>query len=75
MLIFGHSEFLPVFLYQKDLNKFGIHIFGHSEFTPVFLENCGKKFRMTIFGHSEFVPVFLGKIVRKMYAEFIPVLL
>ena len=34
---FGHSKFLPVFLYQKGLNKFGMHIFAHSEFIPVFL--------------------------------------
>ena len=36
MPIFGHSKFLPVFLYQKGLNEFGIHIFGHSELIPVF---------------------------------------
>ena len=34
---FGHSKFLPVFLYQKGFNKFGMHILGHSEFIPVFL--------------------------------------
>ena len=28
MPIFGHSKFIPVFLYQKGLNKFGMHIFG-----------------------------------------------
>ena len=28
MLIFGHSKFLPVFLYQNGLNKFGMCIFG-----------------------------------------------
>ena len=37
MPIFGHSKFLPVFLYQKGFNKFGMCIFGHSEFIPVFL--------------------------------------
>ena len=37
MPIFGHSKFLPVYLYQKDLNTFGMPIFGHSEFIPVFL--------------------------------------
>ena len=36
MPIFGHCKFLPVFLYQKGLNKFGKAIFGHSEFVPVF---------------------------------------
>ena len=63
---FGHSKFLPVFLHQKDLNKFRMPIFGHSEFIPVFLGKIvGKKFGTAIFGHSEFVPVFLGKIVGK----------
>ena len=42
MPIFGNSKFLPVILYQKGLNKFGMHIFGHSKFIPVFL---GKIFR------------------------------
>ena len=65
MPIFGHSKFLPVFLYQKGLNKFRMHIFGHSKFICLFGKNCWKKFRMAIFGHSKFIPVFLGKIVRK----------
>ena len=44
MPIFGHSKFLPLFLYQKGLNKFGMCIFGHSEFIPVFLGKIvGKK--------------------------------
>ena len=42
MPIFGNSKFLPVILYQKGLNKFGMHIFGHSKFIPVVL---GKIFR------------------------------
>ena len=40
---FGHSKFLPVFLYQKDLNKFEMCIFGHSEFIPVFLGKIVRK--------------------------------
>ena len=40
---FGHSKFLPVFLYQKGFNKFGMCIFGHPEFTPVFLGKIVKK--------------------------------
>ena len=43
MPIFGHSKFLPVFLYQKGFNKFGMCIFGHSEFTPVFLGKIVRK--------------------------------
>ena len=43
MFIFGHSKFLPVFLYQKGFNKFGMHIFGHSEFLPVFLGKIVRK--------------------------------
>ena len=54
MPIFGHSKFLPAFLYQKGVNKFGMCIFGHSEFIRLFGENCQKKFGTAIFGHSEF---------------------
>ena len=43
MPIFGHSKFLPVFLYQKGFNKFGMRIFGHSEFIPVFLGKIVRK--------------------------------
>ena len=59
---FGHSKFLPVFLYQKGLNKFRMAIFGHSKFLPIFLYQKGfNKFRICIFGHSEFIPVFFGE--------------
>ena len=43
MPIIGHSKFLPVFLYQKGFNKFGMCIFGHSEFIPVFLGKIVEK--------------------------------
>ena len=43
MPIFGHSKFLPVFLYQKGFNKFRMCIFGHSEFMPVFLGKMVRK--------------------------------
>ena len=43
MPIFGHSTFIPVFLYQKGFNKFGMSIFGHSEFIPVFLGKLVRK--------------------------------
>ena len=43
MHIFGHCKFLPVFLYQKGFNKFGMHTFGHSEFIPVFLGKIARK--------------------------------
>ena len=32
----SHSEFLPAFLHQNGLNKFGTPNFGHSKFLPVF---------------------------------------
>ena len=80
--IFGHSKFLQVFLYQKGLNKFRMHIFGQcgeivrKNLEQLFLaimnlyqsfwKNCQKKFEMAIFGHSEFIAVFLGKIVGKI---------
>ena len=43
MPIFGHSKFLPVFLYQKGFNKFGMHIFGYSELIPIFLGKIVRK--------------------------------
>ena len=64
---FGHSKFLPVFLYQNGFNKFGMLIFGHSEFIPVFWEKLLEKFGTAIIGHSEFILVFLGKIVGKIW--------
>ena len=43
MAIFGHSEFIPVFLGKIVRKKFGMAIFGHSEFIPVFLGKIGGK--------------------------------
>ena len=43
MPILGNSKFLPVFLYQKGLNKFVMLIFGHSEFIPVFFGQIVRK--------------------------------
>ena len=66
MPYFGHSKFLSVFLYQKGLNKFRMHIFGHSKFIPVFLGKIiGKNWEQPFLAIPEFIPVFLGKIVRK----------
>ena len=60
-----HSEFLPVFLYQKGLNKFRMCIFGHYEFTLAIWGKIVEIIQNGQIGHSEFIPVFLGKIVRK----------
>ena len=80
MPIFGHSKFLPVFLFQKGLNKFGMCIFGHAEFVPVFL---GK----IVGTNGHFWPFqiytsLFGKNCRKKFrmaifghSEFIPVFL
>ena len=43
MPIFGHSEFIPVFLGKIVGKKFGTAIFGHSEFRPVFLGKIVEK--------------------------------
>ena len=37
------SKFLPVFLHEKDFNKFRMPIFGHSEFIPVFFGKIVRK--------------------------------
>ena len=65
MPIFGHSEFLPVFLYQKGFNKFGMHIFGHSE---LYQFSLGKIVRKNLEQPVLAIPNYtslLGKIVRK----------
>ena len=57
---FGHSKFLPVFLHQKGLNKFGMPIFGHSKFVPVFLEKIWN-------GHSKFCASLFGKNLQQPF--------
>ena len=63
--IFGHSEFIPVFLEKIVRKNLEYHFWPFWIYTSLFVKNCQKKFGTTIFGHSEFIPVFLGKIVRK----------
>ena len=62
MAIFGHSEFIPVFL-GKIVRKNSEQPF--LAILNLYQSFWEKKFRMAIFGHSEFIPVFLGKIVGK----------
>ena len=65
MHIFGHSEFIPVFLgktVRKNLEQPFLAILNLYQ---SFWEKSSEKFGMAIFGHSEFMAVFLGKIVRK----------
>ena len=75
MAIFGHSDFVPVFLGKKCWKKFRLAIFGHSKFCQPFWKNCWKKLETAIFGHSQFVSVFLGNIVGKnLEQQFLSVL-
>ena len=65
MAIFGHSEFIWVFLGKivgKNLEQLFL---AFQTYTSLFGKNCQKNFGMAIFGHSEFIQVILGKIVRK----------
>ena len=39
---FGYSKFLPVFLYQKGLDKFRMYIFGTAPFCA-YLDDLGDK--------------------------------
>ena len=61
MPIFGHSKFLPVFLYQKCLNKFRMCIFCHSEFIPVLLAKIVKKIQNGHFWPFKICSSLLGK--------------
>ena len=65
MPIFGHSEFIPVFLGKIVRKNSEWPFLAIPNLYQFFGENCQKKFQMSIFGHSKFIPVFLGKIVRK----------
>ena len=76
MAIFGHFEFIPVFLgklLEKNQNS---HFWPFQIYTSHFGKNCWpflKKFFGkivgAIFGHSKFIPVFLGKIVQKRFSN------
>ena len=63
--IFGHSEFIPVFLGELSKKIPNSHFWPFQIYTTLFGKNCWNKFGTAIFGHSEFISVFLGKIVGK----------
>ena len=65
MPIFGHSKFLPVFLYQKGFNKFRMPIFGLSEFMLIFLGKIVRKNWKCHFWPFIIYTNLFGKIVRK----------
>ena len=81
MAIFGHSEFILVFLGKIVGKIWNGHFWPFWIYTSLSGKNCQKKFRMPIPNlyqsfweklsekilecHSKFIPVFLGKIVRK----------
>ena len=65
MTIFGHSEFIAVFLGKIVGKIMNGHFWPFQIYTSLFGKNCQKKFRTSIFGHSKFILVFLGKIVGK----------
>ena len=68
MPIFGHSKFLPVFLYQKGFNKFRMHIFGHSKFIPVFLGKIvGKNLEQPFLAIPNLYQSFWGKLSEKIW--------
>ena len=82
MPIFGHSKFLPVFLYQKGFNKFGMCIFGHSEFIPVFLGKMLENIQNGHFWSFQIYTSLFGKYCKKNFgtaifghSKFIPVFL
>ena len=65
-IIFGHSEFIPVFLgniVRKNLEQWFLAILNLYQ---SFWEKLSEKFGMTIFGHSKFIPVFLEKMSEKI---------
>ena len=66
MPIFGHSEYVAIFLEEivrKNLKWPFLAIPNlYQSFVGKFI---GKKSGTSIFGHYKFVPVFLGKIVGK----------
>ena len=63
---FGHSKFLPVFLYLKGFNKFGMCIFGHPEFIPVFLGKIVKKIWNGHFWPFQIYTSLFGKNCQKI---------
>ena len=64
---FGHSKFLPVFSYQKGLNKFGMHILGHSEFLPVLLGKIvGKNLEQPFLAILNLYQSFGEKVLEKI---------
>ena len=67
MCIFGHSEFIPIFLGQIVRKNLEWPFLAILNLYQSFWKNCVKIFRMAIFSHSKFIPVFLGKIVRKIW--------
>ena len=67
MPIFGNSKFLPVFLYQKGFNKFGMCISGHSEFIPVFFgKTVGKNLEQPFLAIPNLYQSFWEKMSEKI---------
>ena len=66
MHIFGHSEFIPVFLGKIARKNSEWPVLTILNLDQSFWGKLLEKFRITIFGHSKFIPVFLGKIVGKI---------
>ena len=62
MAIFGHSEFVPVFLGKIVRKKLEQPYLAIPNLYQSFWENLLEKIQN---GHSKFIPVFLGNIVRK----------
>ena len=65
MHIFGHSEFIPVFLGKIVSKNLEWPFLAIQSLYQSFWEKLLEKFETAIFGYSEFIRVFLGTIVRK----------
>ena len=65
MAIFGHSEFIPVFLGKIVRRNSEWPFLAIPNLYQSFWEKLSEKFGMDIFSHSKFKPVILGKIVEK----------
>ena len=73
---------IPVFLYKKGFNKFGMAIFGHSKFIPVFLEKLLENIYNGHFWPFQIYASLFGKNCQKIFrmgifghSKFIPVFL
>ena len=64
--IFGHSEFIPVFLRNIVGKNLEWPFCPFQIYTSFFGENCWEKFGTAIFGHSKFIPVFWEKLSEKI---------